>query len=223
MSKPQVLVTIVFAGALTACSANIESSDSSGTGLTGSGKMQTEARKLETYHAIQLDLPADLSVTVGTEGDAQIETDDNILPHITTKVSDGKLRIASDTSLNNMHNLKIGLKTSKLDELAVNGAGKVSLDGMSGGKLKISSNGASTITASGKLDLLDAELNGAGSISAANLSAKDAKVNMNGAGTAEVNASDNLDASITGAGNIKYKGDPKLNQRITGIGNIQKM
>lgn len=227
MSKLQVLVTVILSSAITACSSStsVETSSSTGDsgGIRGSGKPQSETRKLESYHQIQVDLPVNLNVAVGSEGDAQIETDDNLLPHITTTVSDGKLRIASDTNIQNMHNLKIDLKTSKLDELSVNGAGKVSMDGFSGGNLKLSSDGAATIIASGSVDKLDATLNGAGTISAANLAAKQGSVSITGAGNADVNASESLDAAITGAGIIKYKGDPKLNQRVTGVGTITKM
>lgn len=227
MSKPQVLVTIILSSAITACSStsSVETSSSIGdsTGINGSGKLQSETRKLENYHQIEVGLPANLNVTIGSDGDAQVETDDNLLPHITTTVSNGKLNIASDTNIQNVHNLKIELKTSKLDELSVKGAAKVSLEGFSGGNLKLSSNGAATINASGKLDKLDANLKGAGTINAANLAVKEGTVSITGAGNAELNASESLDAAITGAGVIKYKGDPKLKQRVTGVGTITKI
>jgi hypothetical protein len=217
-----IAASIFFASSISACSSNIEKSASSET-VTGTGKSKSETRKVGAFHAIDIDLPATLIVKVGSDGDMTVETDETVLPHITTKVEDGKLRITSDTNIQSMHELKISVNTSKLDDLKVDGAGKISLDGFSGGKLNVESDGASTITANGKLDKFDASLNGAGDVHAGGLEAKKAKVSITGAGNAEVNASEQLDASITGAGNIKYKGDPKIHQQINGVGNISKL
>lgn len=223
MDRIKIAAIVLSATLSTSCSAKVENSVSIGSGLSGSGNSKTELRKLEPYHAVELDLPAELGIKVGSDKEASITTDDNLLSHITSKVTDGKLRITSDTNINDMHNLKIVLQTSKLDSIKINGAGKVSVGGLSGGNLNVSCDGAADLNASGKLDEFDASLNGAGSVNAPDLQAKKVKVSVNGAGSAVVNASDELNASITGAGSVKYKGDPKVQQQITGVGTVEKM
>lgn len=191
--------------------------------VKGTGQVATDTRKVGSYHAIRLTLPATLNIELGSDANLSVEADSNIVPLITTEVKDGELFISCSKSLNTSSPITITAKTQKLDHLNVDGAADCSVKGLSEGSFELSSNGASKIQLSGKLDKLKASLNGAGSLQAKELSCKTAGVSITGAGEAQVNASDDLDATITGAGSISYKGNPKVKQTIAGVGTVNKL
>jgi hypothetical protein len=194
-----------------------------GGNTAGSGKTASETRKLESYHAIKLNLPAQLTVDVGTEGKLDIAADDNILPHITTKVKDGQLEISSDQSIRNMKILTIKAQTAQLDALLVNGAANILINGLIGDRFAVDSNGASAIAVNGRIGTLAATLNGASHLQATKLAASRVTVKITGAGDADVSASNELDATTIGSGRIRYTGSATVTKKIIGAGVVEKM
>lgn len=218
------LAGIIFAAfLLLGCSSGDSNSEQPASSIRGSGKLSTEQRKVDEFHAIEIGLPSEIITEIGSRGDLSIETNENILPHITTVVTEGKLTISSDRNLNNMTKLVIKAPTKQLDSVQLEGANTLHLKGLSGGNLQINSNGASTIEADGNLDSLTVTLKGAGSLKALSLVAKHATISITGAGEAEVNATETLNATIAGAGAVKYKGEPKVTQNVMGAGEVQQI
>lgn len=191
------------------------------TGLKGSGKMAKESRSPGSFHAIEIEIPAELSVTAGSPPTLSIETDDNLLPHVLTQVKDGVLKISSDGNLN-MNKMAIDAKTQSIDRLTVNGATKTHLIGLNGNAFALTANGASEITATGKVSQLTATLSGAGRLHAFELPVSQAKVTIDGAGNAQVNAFDTLDVTVNGAGTVQYQGNPRVTQAIHGVGRVSQ-
>ncbi len=62
----------------------------------GSGIMATETREVSGYDAIEIEGYGNLIITQGETESLEIEAEDNILPHITTKVRNGTLHIRYD-------------------------------------------------------------------------------------------------------------------------------
>lgn len=210
--------------------------------VTGSGKMASEKRKVGNYHAIRLNVPAEMLAQVGTAGDLNIQADDNVLPHLKTTVSNGELLITSDGTLHNVRKISIEAKTAKLDALSASGAANINVKGMSGGNLSVNAAGASSIAVDGKVDKFKGSLQGASKLRVAGLSGSEFGVTADGGSdisadgkvdklSATLNGACSLKAagltartasiSISGAGNAEVNASSELNASISGVGNIK--
>lgn len=61
---------------------------------------------------------------------------------------------------------------------------------------------------------------GSGTYKAFNVDAQNSNIELEGSGSAEVNSSNQLNATISGSGSIYYKGTPIVNEIITGSGAV---
>lgn len=182
-----------------------------------------ETRKTATYNGIKLNIPCDLNITMGKNGDTTIDADKAVLPQITVAIENGILVISAKKPLQNLNRLVVNCSTAVLDNLTLEGACKANASGFTKGRLNVVSNGASTITLKGKLNWVDLILQGASTVKATELAADGAFVKISGAGTASVNTKDKLKVKIQGAGTVKYAGNPKVEQEVLGAGTISKI
>jgi hypothetical protein len=211
--------------------------------LAGSGKTANETRKPGAYHAINLKIPADLTVEVGTAGDLSLQADDNLLPHIKTTVANGELLINADQNFNNFKGIVIKAKTAKLDQLEISGAANTRVKGISGGNLSLTADGASSINLeSARMDKLTATLKGASKLKSGALNAGSVTVTAQGAcaiamdgktdrlqakldGASNIKAADltakSATVSLTGAGSAEVNATVDLNATITGAGSVK--
>ena len=146
-----------------------------------------------------------------------------------------------DIKLNPTMKVYVSVKT--LDEIQVNGAGKViSENSLASSLLNLSLSGSGSmdldikgdvvkveVSGSGKLGIkgyassLDALVSGSGSLNAFNCPVEKAKVKVSGSGVAELNVSDNLDAMVAGSGSVKHKGNTKNTvKRVYGSGTVDR-
>lgn len=182
-----------------------------------------ETRKTASYNGIKLNIPCDLNITMGKNGDTTIDGDKAILPQISVAIENGILVISAKKPLQNLNRLVVNCSTAVLDNLTLDGACKANASGFTKGRLNVVSNGASTITLKGKLNWVDLILLGASTVKATELASDGAFVKISGAGTASVNAKDKLKIKIEGAGTIKYAGNPKIEKEVLGAGSISKI
>lgn len=198
--------------------------DGASDGVTGSGKVVTESRKIADFTAIDIEGAANIRLTQGAVQSVTISGDDNILPLISTRVSQGKLSINSSKSYSSDHNVDLVISVPQIDAVTVEGFSQVDLKAIKTTQLKIKIDGAAVIVLQGGVDKLDAEVNGAGSIDAGQLIAKAAKTEVSGAGSIKVNVVDTLAASVSGVGKITYVGNPPtLSTNISGLGSVKKI
>jgi len=190
-------------------------------GIHGDGIIKTEDRPVADFSKVTITGAYTIIWSRGKTA-LSITTDQNLLPHITSDVSNGTLRIRSEKSLHPTKNLSITLSSDSLTEADLTGANTFKAAQLSGPELKIHAAGASTIHLDGSVTKLDVHLTGANKLHAESLQAQTANVSVTGASSAHVNVTEALKASITGAGSITYSGHPlKTEQSITGIGSIR--
>lgn len=139
--------------------------------------------------------------------------------------------------------MKVYVSVKNLDEIQINGAGKViSENSLAASLLNLSLNGSGSmdldikgdvvkaeVSGSGKLGIkgyatsLDAVVSGSGSLNAFNCPVEKAKVKVSGSGLAELNVSDNLDALVAGSGSVKHKGNTKNTvKKVYGAGTVDR-
>lgn len=215
-----------------------------GPGERGSGNVVTETREVSGFHAIEVDYPATVFVSQGSQESLKIEAEDNLLPNLKTQVRNGTLEIfyrrENDKHVNPTKTVRITIVVKDLDEVDFNSAGELTVEELKTDNLDVSLSGAGnldlnkvqlkglgvnlsgagSLAASGVADNLDLNISGFGDFKGADLHGQAARVNISGAGSATVWVDDDLTASISGAGSISYYGSPSVTRQISGVGDI---
>jgi hypothetical protein len=211
--------------------------------IDGSGDVVFETRMIEPFHSVDLATVGTVYLTQGAPVSIQIEAEDNILPLLQTKVTDGVLTIDHNGQcFRNTQPIIIRLTTDEeVRRVSVSGSGNVigeneirseNLEtGVSGsGSIDLRVNVtdlASNIAGSGSTVLQGKAINhtaaveGSGKVAAFDLETGRSKVTIEGSGTAEVFATEVLDMTISGSGTVTYRGTPAyLTQKVTGSGEV---
>ena len=152
----------------------------------------------------------------------EIEGDDNLLPMVSTEVSNGVLRINNVGSYSTRTPMKIKISVPNIEGISANGAGTIDVSRLKNHKFDIDSNGAPTIRVSGETKELEIDANGAGKVDAHKLRASRAEVDSKGVAKVEVFASDVLNVTISGPSQVIYDGDPEVNQTVNGPGSVKQ-
>jgi predicted small secreted protein len=241
MKKPYLALSILLLVALltSACEINMTS---------GSGKVITQNRSVSGFTSVTFAGIGELDITQGTSESLTVEAEDNIMPHITTTVSDGNLRIGFDQEnfqnlIRPTHNIKFTLKVRSLNSielsglgsvnmpslqadslnLKVGGAGGIKIDKLAVGQLTSTMSGAGNLDLSGKATNQTITLSGLGNYGGGDLDSQQATISLTGAGNASVWARNSLNVKISGAGSVNYYGSPTITKSITGLGVINSM
>jgi hypothetical protein len=220
-----------------------------GGGVTGSGVITTEKREVASFTRIDLRYPAIITIKQGEKDAVTLETDDNLIKQLTTKVNGGVLVIDNNESLwsqrvNPSDKVLITITVKDLSEvdfpsagevsiegiqsenlkLTVSGAGSISLLEVDLGKLEIQLSGAGSINAAGVAENLKLGIPGAGSFNGTDLKVNQADVNISGVGSAEIWVLNELTANLSGIGSISYYGNPATIQKnVSGLGKVNSL
>jgi hypothetical protein len=217
--------TLLLLAALLLLSGGCSILEATDSRIVGSGTMTSETRPLADVTGIKLASIGAVEVVVGTDQSVVIEAEDNLIPFITTEVSDGVLIIGTrdNTSLEPTRPLRFTVTVGRVELAEISGAGTLSIDDPENDRIDLSVPGAGTISVSGEVDQLTASISGTGTVEAARLAADDVTVEVSGAGNATVWAINSLDVTLSGVGNVSYWGEPQVDQTITGIGDLRPL
>jgi len=214
--KTLALIIVVAAFVVSGCHHGMRS------GVVGSGKREIQKREITAFTSITTEGAFVVEVTCQKEPSLEIEADDNILPLISTEVSNGVLRLKNVKSYSVSEPVKLRLTTPNLEGLSVTGAGKVDVSGIKNDKFEIDSDGAAAIVASGTTKVVDIDVSGAVKIDTHRLHAARVIVDSKGVSNIEVDAAEQLEVTISGPSHVSYYGDPNVNQTIHGPGKLEK-
>jgi hypothetical protein len=191
-------------------------------GVAGSGNRQKEKRTVANFTSISIEGAYEIEVVAGSATSLEIEGDDNILPLISTEVSNNVLHIKSRRSISPRKLVALKISTPSLEGVNANGAGKIEISGLKNEKFGIDVNGAQTIRASGETKFLEIDANGATNIDTHKLRADQARVGSNGVSKVELHAANELDVIVSGPSRVTYHGDPHVKQTVNGPGTVVK-
>lgn len=193
-------------------------------GVRGSGAVKDETRPVSAFSSISLNGVGHVIVTQTGKESLTIRAEDNLLPLLESRVEGSVLHLGTTgkPTISPTKSIEYIIEVKSLDEISFFGAANVEVKNIDGKKLVISSHGAGSAKAMGKVDSLEVNLSGAGNFDGEGLQAKEAKVSSQGVGSAVVRVSDQLDASVAGVGSVEYLGSPQVHQSISGLGSVKK-
>src|ERR1051326_6424151 len=132
-----------------------------GPGIKGSGKRVTQKRDVGSFTSIKTEGAFDVEVVCQKSQSIEIEADDNILPLISTEVSDNVLRLKPTSNYSAADAPKIKISVPNIEAFSADGAGKIQISGVNNDKLQVSLNGAPTLSAAGTTKMIGVDANGA--------------------------------------------------------------
>ncbi len=218
-----------------------------GARTVGSGKLASETRETNGFHAVELACTGTLEITQGDKEELIVEAEDNILPLIETKVKpDGTLLIAlkDNEDIRTTKSLSFKLSVKTLDKMVLTGSGsihvggrlsaenesiklpgsgKITVDTLETGALTVSLEGSGAIKVAGGASSQNVKLEGSGSYEAAALKTDSTKVSVDGSGECKVWTEKKLEVNIGGSGEVGYYGHPELMQRVSGSGEVRSL
>ncbi|MBC8030650.1 MAG: DUF2807 domain-containing protein [Pyrinomonadaceae bacterium] len=191
-------------------------------GVAGSGNRQKEKRSVANFTSISTEGAYEIEFKAQSPLSLEIEGDDNILPLITTEVSNNVLHIRSKRSISPRKPISLKISAPNLEGLSANGVGRIEITGLKNDKFGLDVNGAPTIRVSGETKALGIDANGAANIDTHRLRADRARVESNGVSKVEVYAENELDVTVSGPSRVTYHGDPHVKQTVNGPGSVVK-
>ncbi len=202
--------------------------DSNGLEINGSGKLKSEVRSMDLDEIKTIEIDGDFNVSFTTKRSGStilVIAEDNLLPYIETKQSNGTLSISNKAgySLIPKKDINIDIKALSLSGINIQGNGSLLVDTLQGIEPHIDINGSGILDIKGfKCTKVYATINGTGKCSYyGKVSTLD--LTINGAGFTDVFASTlTIFAAINGAGVVRYKGDPYVKPNISGTGSVTK-
>lgn len=211
---------------LTAC--NLVSFGTEFRAVNPSDVIITEERSVKSFTGIDFSTFGKVTITQGDSESLTITGSDNIVPLVTTTVSNGTLVIRMKENINilgiNSDNvLTFNITVKDLTKIKNSGAGLFTLDKLTTDSLNITISGAGGIEIAGEADTVKIDISGAGNIKAADLKIESAEITISGLGNAEVWVTELLTGKISGAGNVRYYGTPQVDMEKTGIGNYESL
>ncbi|RAJ88201.1 putative autotransporter adhesin-like protein [Chitinophaga dinghuensis] len=212
--------------------------------VKGSGVVKTEDRSAGKFTGIATSGIFKVELTQGNSESIKLEAEDNILPIIETRNTNGTLEIFIKKGYNIQTNkdIKVFITMAELKRLSLSGACKVtSTNSFKGDKLNIDQSGASVVKLdvamsnlmlalsgaavvdlSGKANSMNIGASGGSHIRTTGLSTETVKIGSSGGSEIEVNAVKSLTVSSSGGSQVKYKGTPEVQQSLSGGASVSK-
>ena len=190
-------------------------------GVEGSGNVITESREVSDFNEIVLGGTGRVVVDVtGTES-LTIEAEDNIMPFLETRVSNGRLRLETNRSISPTVEIVYTITAETLDGLVISGSGVVEAEAVDSADFRVDISGSGDVVVEGTLSgLLSVSISGSGEFDGESLTAPEGQVDVSGSGNAVVNITDDLDVSVSGSGEVQYLGEPNVDSSVSGSGTI---
>lgn len=194
-----------------------------GKGIRGSGNVITETRNVPKFTGIDTGGAISLEVVAQKSQNVEIETDDNLMPLITTEVHGDKLYINNTQKINWNSRIKVRISVDQLESLNISGASKAVVSDVKTSDFKVYVSGASKVQIDGEATNLDADSSGASKIDAENFRVASAKADASGASKITVFASERVDANASGASKISYAGNPaNVTKKASGASKVSQ-
>ncbi len=233
---PVILSVFTFSSCIT-----VEDGSGFGRCTHGTGDLVTETFNLDDFSRIELDIAADVYLTMGEEQKVKVEGRQNIIDELNIEVVNHTWDISSDKCLRNIGNMKIFITLTEVDLLKITDSGNIrsenelsvdDLDLMISGSgdfdLALNANridckvsGSGDVSLSGETTDLGYSVTGSGDLDAFGMKAQNVDVKISGSGDANVWAEQYLKIRISGSGDVHYIGHPELEINITGSGTVK--
>jgi len=184
----------------------------------GSGDLATESRSVQGFESVEVSAAGHLIIEQTGVESLQITAEDNILPLVRSEVRNGRLILGIEpgTSVNTTREVLFRLTVRDLTDVGASGASRVEVREVDTAELTFRISGATSLSATGRVERVQLDLSGASLCEAPELRTHVLAADVSGASYALVRASESLVANASGASVLEYLGDPALEATVSG-------
>ena len=206
-------------------------------------------RHLSGFHAVDVSGSYDVYITQGGSESVKVDAPSDMMDHVVTEVENGVLKIYNkhesgwNWNGSGSHKIKVYVTAKSLNALGVSGSGDAYFkDGLTSDEMKISVSGSGDVSGKIEVKTLDCHISGSGDMKLSghaensNVSVSGSgdyngkevatvstAVHVSGSGDASINASTNIEASVSGSGDVSYTGGAtNIVKSKSGSGDISK-
>lgn len=212
-------------------------------GTRGNGKISMESRDASAFNSIKVAGSANVIIEQGGKHSITVETDENIMSLIETKISGGELTIDTKESVSptklNIYLMLSDIKDLRLVgsgdifakyrinadaiNLSVSGSGDIKLKQLIAKSVKANVSGSGDIEVAGKSETAELKVVGSGDIEMKHFDILQCDAEVVGSGDIAVKVQERLRARVVGSGDIVYWGSPKeISRSTSGSGSIKQ-
>jgi len=179
--------------------------------INGNGTVVEQVRPLSQFKSVSLDFTANLTIVNGETPSFRIEGEENILPHIGTRVRGGTLYISQDRWIEPSRTVSIRIGTPFTSELETSGYSNVIVENVKGPRMLLNI-GVGKATLIGTADRILVRTK-TGEIDATQLESKYADIAISSHGVVKINALNEVIADINQRATIVYSGKPTIKNK----------
>ena len=190
-------------------------------GIRGNGHIGTDDRTISAFTEIDAGGAFEIEWQSGSPA-LRITTDENLLSHVQTDVSDDTLRLHTHEQIWPTHGIKVVISSPTRTGARMRGAVKLTAKQLTGPRFALEARGASRVSLDGTINELLADMTGASQLNASGLQTKTAEISTTGAADVEIAVAETLKVAVTGAGKVSYSGNPTIEKHITGAGSVHR-
>lgn len=174
--------------------------------VNGNGRIVEQIRPLDTFSGVLLDFSANVTIVNGQTPSFRIEADENVLPHIGTKVRFGKLHITQDKWIEPSQKVVIHIGAPFTSKIETSGYSNVVVENIDGPRLQVDA-GVGNVMLHGKADRLRIRTK-TGNVNASDLETGYADVAISSHGTVKLGSVEELIVDAANTGTVIYAEQP---------------
>jgi hypothetical protein len=201
------------------------------SGIKGNGHFASQDRAVPAFTSVEISNGLSAEISQGDATSVTVRADENLQPHIITKVEGNTLKIGTDgVGWIESDGMKVVVKMKDIQNLSFSGGSSVTTSGVLRGPqtvVKVSSgsdaslnfeadkliaqvSSGSHLTLSGKALSMDISSSGGSDVDAEKFTANDINAQASGGSSMDVHAAVNLTAKASSGSSISYAGNPKI-------------
>jgi hypothetical protein len=186
--------------------------------------VESENRKVSGFTGVELRGSGDVTIRQAGSESLTIEADKNVLPDLTSTVSDGILQLGTrrGTMMINAGPIRYRIGVKDLSSVAILGSGTITVPKLDTQNIRVDLSGSGTVQLAGTTDGQQLTISGSGRYEGRDLESRTATVDISGSGSARVSVSTSLRVRISGSGSVFYRGNPSISEHISGSGDLIK-
>jgi hypothetical protein len=233
-----IVLMSLTGGVVSACRIDHRSGESKGNVIR-------ETRKVGPFSGVRVGGAFEVILKQGASQEVIVETESDVIEHVTTRLSGNVLEIGMDNPPQWMHDIDVlrvyitctdlamldlsgavelrtetKITSPKL-EMDVSGAAETHMD-LAVQALDMSLSGASQLSFTGTAGEVRMDASGASEISAYEMAVTNFTIYGSGAVDSKVNVSGSLKTNLSGACTVRYKGNPRLEAHSSGASDVKR-
>lgn len=236
--KKHIFVSCIFIFTLLFNMASCINSDP----VKGNGIIKKISREAGDFKSLQISGPFKVFLMSGNTTKIEIETDENLLEHIETKIVKGKLKVDAKKIMLSTKGINIFITCAVLEKIELSGAvDLVANEKLQFNKLELNISGASSVKAemncveldasftggsaailSGVVSKADFAISGACRFDASEMIVDVANTEVSGTADVQLHIITKLDIKASGASNTRYFGEPEMKCEKSGMASVLK-